>query len=384
MIQKPSQIFIAGPHGVHRVERPQKRKRCEDDEGGDGGDGPAEFAERPRVNLVLDNEWYKEQDPSADCFVQVQNVLFKIHEQVFAICEGMTFDLVQHRLLKGPLTRDSPLFIPWLTADQYRALLWMIYLPANLTDNPADIQEDCYVPYLLIPKLRDYCKKHLRDAAFNEKYLFVMCSSSTLAGLLTHFKTGDMAARDNIVKIWIKRLREEKHSFVNAIIAASHVGVDCLLGVACFLYLREIHGQMINSADPCSAMHLIIDSKLGAQHIPCLLQGYFSLTNLSHRLRHNPIALPMGDRCSSGRHEKCVAVWKERWGVVSRYARITSLPPPEVVFLVRDMRESISNDDDLRDGLTFDCRLAGLKAMQKLMEDVGDPDALGTHFVIQK
>ncbi|TFK34796.1 hypothetical protein BDQ12DRAFT_689224 [Crucibulum laeve] len=116
------------------------------------------------------------------------------------------------------------------------------------------------------------------------------------------------------------------------------------------------------------AMQLRTDEKFGNEQMMCVLSGYWSLVSFWEDVRKKPLEVQCADACNKEAHAKCVATWEKRWNSAVGWKRILGHNSADVLALLACLRDQLSGDDELREGVAPACRLAGLKALNDKLE----------------
>ena len=216
-------------------------------------------------------------------------------------------------------------------------------------------------------KLSDWVAIAIRNASQNTA-LMDSCSSATLSRFVdvAIFNKYDTALR-HIISKWCERLIHKSTPSVPAIqVADRHEKVlKDLKGVAYYVHVQDMHDRQTTFTET-GATQLRTDPKLNNGQVMRLMGGYWSLVSLWERIRLKPAELRQGVGCSDEDHLKCCSTWERRWISAAGWKRILGHNSADVLTLLSCLKDQLANDDDLRSGISSDCRRGGLEDILKL------------------
>ncbi|KAF9533198.1 hypothetical protein CPB83DRAFT_535391 [Crepidotus variabilis] len=393
-------VIIDDNPGLKRrdQETPRKRQRVEsEDDERTSEPKPVPSGSAPRVKIPTEtiaerDPIFFKLDPDATIVIRVASVLFKVHRQILSCSDIMEACLKDHEAQFGGTSELAPLVFGAPTLDEYRAFLWAIYATQEELGVPPASDDELNRLFdvaslggkYYITQLEAWVAFSLSHAAKNSS-LIDSCSSATLSRFVKLAISHKwFTVLEQVTDKWCERLLVKSTPSVPAIQVvdqyeeSSRVEIRKLRGIAYYVHVQDMLDRQGNPTE-AGATHLRTDPKLNSKQVTKLLAGYLSLTALWERLRLNPVELPPSESCSQETHVKCRSTWQRRWTSAAGWKRIMGHSSADILALLNTLQDQLSNDDDLRAGLTSDCRRQGLGEIKLLKDNI--QGSLADHFV---
>ncbi|KAJ6463702.1 hypothetical protein C8R47DRAFT_1201963 [Mycena vitilis] len=300
-------------------------------------------AEQCRVIVKKDPIFYRDD---GDCFVQVEDYLFKIHKDI-AHADRL------HEMLKATATAEAtPIMLTGDKLSQFRAFLSLVYTDlsqryCSLDDLQTLIDSGWFSQKYELDYWRQVSVKlvhqvcgayHLHSLPLDlyMKILELVDSQpfKVDAGHLGHIRRTVQAA-------WARALGPDQPTkrIREAMLFAEHHNYRELLGRAYHSYLIRIEQSaqlsqtgtvLLNIVSSFGAVH--INDNIPMEHTLRLLNGYWSLSQLWRQLSSAAPHYRAGPRCTAIEHTKsCEVEWKHAWCTAAISSSVTSKAPSDIL-----------------------------------------------------
>ncbi|KAF9564128.1 hypothetical protein CPC08DRAFT_705477, partial [Agrocybe pediades] len=378
---KKSPRFFASHSGTIRdIEGSAKKRRRTEVDDDEGAYGPAHKRSNSAPDTPVpprrqrDPEFFRAEE-DATCYIQIKDVVFKIHRSLIG-CAPLLAQMADEHFQRHGSVEEKPLSLILPKLDEFRAFLWVVYIPDDQLGKYKTPQEFEEVERLFciarmtekydIPGVRDWVIAAIQNATSN-KALMDALSSANLAYMVDQCYAHKFhMALAAVVSKWYDRLEKKEAPSVPAVQVADKYNLDELKGMAYYMHVQDMIDRQTTTDK--GATHLIADPKLNQNQVLRLLKGYFSLVSMWERLRQKPVQLPMGSSCTEDKHCKCIAFWEKRWTSSVGWKRILAINSADVLASLACLRDQLMNDEEMKKPGAMDpeCRLAGLEAIKKL------------------
>ncbi|KAK7690136.1 hypothetical protein QCA50_006785 [Cerrena zonata] len=369
--------------------------------------------------------------PEADCVIQVENTLFRVHKFVLARDSSAFQDMFSLPMDQSGSCDQSPRFHEGTndknpiklfgdTAEDFRIMLSLLYsLPPEL-----QIYQTSSAP---VPQL-------LTLTSILNKYHFATTSIWALSALYDVLSgkhgtplpphdvnnpqcietllerivevacvCGHAELRDFIEERWCARICTASGSLMGidayrrerearwAVHVADKWELTRLAGVAYYTLLLETNGAINQSFSFHTSTHDDSNTANEPQPDPWippaltksqtvrLLVGHRSLILLGDQLRSTTPTFPRPDGCVFHVHG-CLSAWSTAWREVSRSeTTLYKFKSCDIIGKLKSMEEQIMGNTDLQCALTPVCRRRAMSAVRELRESISK--GLSDHFV---
>ncbi|KAF8073994.1 hypothetical protein FPV67DRAFT_778275 [Lyophyllum atratum] len=349
------------------VLRARKRKRVGDDK----------EIERPSLRpnidgteiLIHDPYFYHADDPQADCYIRVENMLYKIHGQVLLMSKLLTARLSDR---SQPTSSREPLELFGLSVNEFRALLWARYASEEDAKDQPKAQEDLVRLLHLatvthnfgFTALHKWSIQSMHYGFASNAVLAETCSSANFTRAIeiaAQYKANELL--EAAVSKWSDRVRRREIPAVPAMLAADAHKLSELRGVAYYAHLLDAI-EHSPPPTPTSPFRIQADPKLSDKQLVRLLSGHVSLVNFSEQYRRRPPKLECAEGCSTEAHRACTLVWNERWLAAAASRKVFAHTSADILAILATMCEQLTGDEELAKGLNEVCRLVGLQSLK--------------------
>lgn len=362
-------------------------------------------------DVVRDKQYYYE---GADCVIQIENTLFRVHKFLLARDSSAFGDMLTLPEYKGVTMLEGssdlyPIRLYGESSDRFRILLSILYaLPSEIgkfRDSPLGSEGvdtlcaiACITNKYHFTSTETWAINTIYDRLAGTDKVFepnISWTSARMGRVLEAARLcGHSDLENAIVFLWKKRLTQEEVSPGPALAIADKYGIRSLVGAAYYTQLMQMRpGFVTIEEEKCRTAKVEGDVttevigegldedfvQLSAEQRIRLLSGYWSLTRLwKYELSRRAPNFAKPDGCTYHQHG-CLSTWTMGWIDTAVSPAMFDYPPADVIGRLQRMESVLSGDPSLQTALTPQCLRRAMAAVKATIEKVRD--SLPDHFV---
>ncbi|KII90658.1 hypothetical protein PLICRDRAFT_39239 [Plicaturopsis crispa FD-325 SS-3] len=346
------------------MEHSRKRQRVECE-----GEPSASDHGSPRPP-VRDTKYYMED---GDCTILVENILFKVHRFLLSRDSSAFHDMFglpgEHDKDAEGSSDENPVTLPGDTADEFRALMFILYALPHETQSYNTSQADVEHLVVIARITNKYHFTSMAAWAFNALTDLVISHPSCIlrkshyiervveVALLANDKLLQMAC-----KLWTRKLRSGELPAVPAIIFADKHNLPDLQGHAYYAEAISPRSVLLNLPESAIAAPSSTEQKLSQEQRARLLSGYFALVRLSDNLPYRSPDFPRSPDCPAVHHAAhCSATFRIIWGQLASDTSVRRIPAADVRSKAARVHELMQTHQVVAT-MTLGCKATALQA----------------------